>query len=65
MVAFEQKEKKIVITLNGDRDDYIGIYKCLLFMMGNQNPETLPDTSTLFTFCNLLEEMLPASDQIV
>ena len=65
MVEFEQKEKKIIITLNGDRDDYIGIYKCLLSLMGNQNPETLPDTATLFTFCDLLEQMLPASEQIV
>lgn len=64
MVAFEQKERKIIITLNGDRDDYVHLYKSLLHLMGNQNPETPPNTDEVYTLTNLLSEMLPESVQL-
>jgi hypothetical protein len=63
MVAFEQN--KIVVTINGDKEDYAGLIKAVLFMMGNQNPEMPPDSDTLFSMCNLLNAMMPGSDQLI
>lgn len=63
MVAFEQN--KIVVTINGDKEDYAGLLKAMLFMMGNQNPETSPDSDTLFSMCNLLNAMMPKAEQLL
>ncbi|UOE48000.1 hypothetical protein MTO98_26675 [Mucilaginibacter sp. SMC90] len=64
MVAFEQKERKIIITLNGDRDDYVHLYRSLLHLMGNQNPDTPPDHDEVYTLTHLLSEMMPESAQL-
>ena len=64
MVLFEHAEKKIVITLQGDKEDYLNTYKALLRMMGNQNPDNKPDGLVMYDLCNLLEDMLPRADQL-
>ncbi|QTE37214.1 hypothetical protein J3L18_29605 [Mucilaginibacter gossypii] len=64
MVAFETKERKIIITLSGDTDDYVHLYKSLLHLLGNQNPETPPGANEMYTITNLLSEMLPDSRQL-
>ena len=65
MVAFEKEERKIIITLNGDRDDYVHLYKSLLNLLGNQNPETPPNPDEVYSLTSLLSEMLPDSKQLV
>jgi len=64
MVDFEEKERKIIITMNGDKEDYVNVFKSLVFLLGNQNPDNKLDGLMLTTFCSLLEDMVPAPEQL-
>jgi hypothetical protein len=63
MVNFSKSQ--IVVTIDGERDDYTQLIKSMLFLMGNQNPDYPPDVDTLFTFCKFLTAMMPEPEQLV
>ncbi|MEZ2337672.1 hypothetical protein AB6735_18645 [Mucilaginibacter sp. RCC_168] len=59
MIAFIEDERKITITLNGDREDYLTTLKTLLFMLGNQNPNCPLKPEETAAMTNLISDMLP------
>lgn len=64
MIAFIEDERKIIITLNGDREDYLTTFKTLLFMLGNQNPNCPLKPEETAAITNLLGDMLPETRYI-
>jgi hypothetical protein len=54
----KEKEKEVLILFKGDKEDYVNTLKALVHMLGNQKTEVVPSGMHLYSYCNLIEDML-------
>lgn len=59
MIDFKDEERKIIITLQGDKEDYLNTLKTLVFILGNQNPQCPLTSHETMLITNLIGAMLP------
>ena len=71
MVTFNENKavpgmiESFTVTISGDKDAYIETIRTILLLLGQYQSDIELRQSDLYYICNLIDYMLPDSDQVI